>query len=49
MDERMANPENWPQDIVSQSSAESQAETSTDQLDLILEKYELTKAIKIMA
>ena len=47
--ERMAKPENWPQDIVSQSSAESQAETSTDQLDLIIEKYELTKAIKIMA
>ena len=60
--EWMANPENWPQDIVSQSSAESQAEarvtreifagateTNPDQLDLILENYELTKAIRIMA
>ena len=58
----MAKPENWPQDIVSQSSAESQAEarvtreifagateTNPDQLDLILENYELTKAIRIMA
>ena len=60
--EWMANPENWPQDIVSQSSAESQAETrvtreifagatetNPDQLDLILENYELTKAIRIMS
>ena len=60
--EWMANPENWPQDIVSQSSAESQAETrvtreifagatetNPDQRDLILENYELTKAIRIMS
>jgi hypothetical protein len=59
--EWMANPENRPQDIVSQSSAESQAKarvtreifagatTNPDQLDLILENYELTKAIRIMA
>ena len=59
--EWMASPEDWPEDIVSQASAESQAEAKVtkeifagahetiDELDLLLDKHELTKTIRIMA
>ena len=59
--EWMANPEDWPEDIVSQASAESQAEAKVtkeifagahktiDELDLLIDKHELTKTIRIMA
>ena len=59
--EWMGNPKDWPPVIASSPFTESQEETkvnkaifagateTSDQLDLVLEKYELTKAIGIMS
>ena len=59
--EWMANPEHWPQDIVSQPSAESKAESratkelfasateATDLFDVLLQKFDLNKSLRISA